>query len=329
MNLLLNAALEYRRLGLSVVPLRANKQSMGSWSQYQVTAMSEAQIREAFSWSSTNALGIICGKISQNLEVIDIDARNDLRPNLYTRFADALQESLPGFLGRLVIARSRNAGFHLYYRCEAAGRNTLLARRPTTDNERLLAPEIKSLVLIETRANSGYIVVYPSPGYSILQGSLSAIPVIQPLERDILFTVARSFNALQKGTPQRKGTLKSIYKPASAPAKRVGSPFWDYDRRGDVIALLEKHHWTVVDPGSDPVRTNLRRPGDTKHRTSGNFHHGLNLLKVFTPNTDFEPERPYRPSSVFAVLECGGDFKAAAKQLILMGYGTPYKKMAA
>ncbi|MCZ7635710.1 MAG: hypothetical protein M5U12_06510 [Verrucomicrobia bacterium] len=42
---------------------------------------------------------------------------------------------------------------------------------------------------------------------------------------------------------------------------------------------------------------------------------------VFTTSTAFEAQHVYRPWHVFAVLECGGDFTAAARRLVELGYG--------
>jgi hypothetical protein len=170
---------------------------------------------------------------------------------------------------------------------------------------------------METRANGGYVLVAPSPGYRFFQGDLGSVSFIQPVEREVLFAVARSFNSYSD--------LQYGRKPRIGNGPRVGSPMDDYDRRGNVVELLKKHGWSVVRETS--VKTEFRRPGQSDHETSGDFHHVLNLFGVFTTSTVFKPETGYSPSAVYAFLECNGDFSMAAKKLIDDGYGTAYRKL--
>ncbi len=318
MNDLIKAALEYRGLGYSVVPVRYDKRSVREWKQYQQDLMSEQEIIRAFGNISTKGIAIVCGDISGHLEVIDTDSKNDLSNSLFDRFSEIVDQQLPGFIHtKTVLAATRNNGYHILYRCPEIGRNTILARRPATEVERLLTPEEKVKILMETRANGGYVLVAPSPGYRFFQGDLRNVSFIQPVEREALFAVARSFNSysdLQYERKLRKGS-----------GSRAGSPLDDYDRRGNVVELLKKHGWIVVREST--VRTEFRRPGQTDHDTSGDFHHGLNLFGVFTTSTMFKPETGYSPSAVYALLECNGDFSLAAKRLIEDGYGTAYRRL--
>jgi hypothetical protein len=142
--------------------------------------------------------------------------------------------------------------------------------------------------------------------------------LIQPVERDVLFAIARSFNTyieIEYARNSRTGF----------PGGRLGSPLDDYNRRGNVIELLKKHGWIVVRENNE--QTVFRRPGLTDHHTSGDFHHGLNLFCVFTTSTDFKPKTGYNPSAVYAILECNGNFSLAAKKLLDEGYGISYRKM--
>jgi predicted RNA binding protein YcfA (HicA-like mRNA interferase family) len=236
--------------------------------------------------------------------------------DLFDRFRDGVDARSPGLIQKTVLATTKNNGYHLWYRCDDVGRNTVLACRPTTDIERFFCPEELVKVLIETRANGGYGVVAPTPGYVFVQGDLGNAPWIQPEEREILFSVARSFNTF----------TEPGYEPITRPQpySRAGSPLLDFDRRGDVVSLLEKHGWIVVRQNS--IQTLFRRPGPTDHDTSGDYHHQLNMFGVMSTSTVFKKGKGYRPSAVFAHLECGGDFTLAAKRLVEAGYGIPYRK---
>lgn len=319
MYTILSAGLEYLRLGLSIVPAALDKHPIVAWRRYQTTPMSESVWEAVAGLSATQAIGIVCGRVSGHLEVLDIDTKHDLSGALFGQFELAIRNHLPACWSRLVIARTVNAGYHVYYRCPLAGRNAVLARRPLNAVEQEANPDNKAFVLIETRGNGGYVLADPTPGYRFIQGAPSLIPVLDAVERDALLAIAASFNAYY---PQAHSVSQ-----ATGPVSRAGSPLDDYDRRGDAIGLLVRHGWTVVD--SDADRTYLRRPGNTTHDRSGDFHHRLNRFGVFSTNTPFEVGKSYRPCAVYAILECGGDFRLAANVLSSAGFGIPYKNQAA
>ena len=69
----LSAALAYAALGLSVIPLDGKRPALTTWTEYQQTTASPETIR---AWSSVRLLkniGIVCGRVSGNLVVLDLD----------------------------------------------------------------------------------------------------------------------------------------------------------------------------------------------------------------------------------------------------------------
>ena len=108
--------------------------------------------------------------------------------------------------------------------------------------------------------------------------------------------------------------------PPGAAAEPGSSPFKDYNSRGDAVTLLERNGWTVVSQQGD--RINLKRPGDTQAKTSGNYHLGHRKLWIFSTSTEFNPEKSYSPADVYTLLECQGDTKLAYRRLLEQGYGT-------
>lgn len=316
MEELLKYARHYKQLGFSVIAIDAAKQCIHSWKKYQYRIITDYCLEKLFTLPRAHGIAIVCGKVSGNLEVIDIDEKNSLEGNLIEQITNKVNSYDPELYARLVIAKSRNNGYHFFYRCCEIATSTHLARRPGTENEISKNPEQKIKVLIETKAEAGYIIAYPTPGYQFIQHDLQSVPVILPSERNSLLEIAKGFNLYNE--PQTIFNISHIdYGEAS--------PFKDFNVRGDIITLLERHGWKVVKRRG--LKTYFRRPGDTDHETSGDFHHGLGLFGVFTPSTDFIPKKGYSPSAVYAILECQGDFKLAAKRLVEEGYGIPYKNM--
>jgi len=314
MNNLLQAAKQYKSAGLSITAVNNRKQSLHAWRKYQHTIMTEDELKNAFNNPAAFGIAIICGHISGNLEVIDIDCKNDLSGQLFHNYVCDI-EGASAKLGKcLVMATTKNGGYHLFYRAKEIDRNLILAKRPCTDNEKAVKPQEKAKVLIETRGTGGYVIVHPTEGYYFFQHDFKNLPFIDPFERQMLLQIARSYNQSHEKIPLTHYSGKRLVNP--------NSPFDDFDSRGNIIGLLEKHGWKVIRTITD--KTYFRRPGDTDHNTSGDFNHLLGLFGVFSSSTEFRPGKGYRPYAVYAILECDGDFRLAAKRLLDEGYGIPY-----
>jgi hypothetical protein len=98
------------------------------------------------------------------------------------------------------------------------------------------------------------------------------------------------------------------------------SPGADYNLRGPVAALLRKHGWTSADdeewtrPGKESGLSATLGRLDEHPRAFFNFSSDAQALP-------FAPDGIYQPWHVFALLECNGDFAAAACELRKQGYG--------
>ena len=161
-----------------------------SWIPFQTRYV---LVNELGAWIDSRAgVGIIGGRISGNLEIIDLDA-----PDLCQLWWEMLEELMPGFLDRLPCVLTPRQGWHVYYRCQVIEGNQKLAE--SRDRK----------TLIETRGEGGYVVAPGSPlachplkkPYQLLRGDLTQIPTISPDERQILLNTARSFNE----RPQKTG----------------------------------------------------------------------------------------------------------------------------
>lgn len=314
--------------GLQFMPVKANKLPI-------IKGWQQSELKHDL--SNCEAVGLICGQLSGGLEVIDVDTKYDLTGKLFDNYKRIIHDSDPSLLARLVIQSTKSGGFHVIYRCSKIEGNLKLANRPTTDEEKHKtyeetyknelkkstddnkAREIASKaskndkvrVLLETRGEGGYVMCYPSEGYKLLYGDFYGINEITPDERDLLHGVARQFNQVFDEVQVPRKEL---------PKKTDGlSPFEDYNKRGDVVGLLQEHGWKVV--GQKGGKTVFLRPGQTTSQSSGNFDHDKNWFSVFTTSTEFNPQHAYLPYAVFATLECGGNFSDASKKLYDLGFG--------
>lgn len=311
MTSLFSGVQRLRDSGLSVIPIKADgskKADLPTWSEYQQRPATEAELRRWFRNGVRCGVGIIAGPVSGNLEILDFDA-----PELISEWCALVEEAAPGLLDQLPQVETPTGGRHIFYRCAEIAGNQKLATRADEHG--------KPQTLIETRGQGGYVVTAGSPAachpsgqpYKLINGDLKTIPTITPQERDILLTCARSFNEYLKPA-QHVAPERALHSKEQKPGE-------EFNQRGDVRGLLEKHGWRRLHPSS---RGEVwARPG-ANHTSATLFADGS--LYVFSTNAHpFEHDRAYSPFAIFATLEHGGDFKTAAKALAADGYGEPAK----
>ncbi|MFO8013872.1 MAG: bifunctional DNA primase/polymerase, partial [Phycisphaerae bacterium] len=291
---LLATALAYRQAELSVLPAVAaeKRPALRSWKPYQERLPTEDELRTWF--AGADALCLVTGAASGHLEMLDFDGGGAL----YGPWTDLVRDEAPGLLERLVIERSPSGGYHVAYRCE----------EPIPGNQKLAQrlADGKPVTLIETRGEGGLFLCDPTPGYTLQQGRFTDLPALMAAERDVLIKAARALNEVAA-------------EPQSAPvgSQPCGRPGDEFNERGDVRALLTRHGWTYV----KTVGQNQywRRPGKD-HGWSATLKD--RVFYVFTPSAPpFEQDESYSAFRVYALLEHGGDFEAAARALRADGYG--------
>ncbi len=294
--------------GISVLPVTSEKRpALRRWKDFQSQIPTTAELNDWFSAQNPHGVGIICGKVSGGLEVIDLDSKNDPSGTLNASAEAAIRELAPGLWERFVIERSRSGGLHLYFRSPNPGGNHKLARWP--DNK----GQLKEIA--ETRGEGGYVVCAPSPGYDLIQGQLDSPPMLTAEQREDLLAAVRS---LDRSPPE-----PAQPQPSKATHTNAQTPFDDFNQRGDALGLLVRHGWAIGEELADGKRY-LRRPGKTEKGCSATWNYaGRGTLSVFSSNAEPFKTAPtsYSPAAIYALLECNGDFKRAAAQLRAQGYG--------
>jgi hypothetical protein len=316
-NPMLSAAMRYLEAGLCVLPaiVPEKRPALPRWKQYQRRLPTADELGRWF--RSADGLCLIAGAVSGHLEMIDFDVEADR----YDAWAAEVQRRAPGLLDRLVVERTQSGGRHVVYRCAVpVNGNLKLAQRaietpggqpviihgkqyrPRRHGDRWLA----TLTLIETRGEGGLFLCAPSPGYELVQGDLAALPVLTEDQRLTLLDAAWNLNEWTEAIE------------TTAPAGIAGDrPGDEFNRRADPRDVLRRHGWTLVRGGDNEY---WRRPGKADG-CSATLKDGV--FYVFSSNAaPFEPNRAYAPFAVYALLEHGGDFTAAALALSAQGYGS-------
>jgi hypothetical protein len=305
---LYDEALEAVSAGISIVPPQENgtKAPSTNWKFFQANIATAGRIRRWYETKGATGIGAVMGAISGNAECLEPDGEHAYK--LFRDTAEAM--GLGDLLDRIeagYLDQTPGGGRHLIYRCSEIAGNQKLAR------------DEHGKALIETRGEGGYVVCAPSYGavhasgspYVRLSGSFATIVTITPEERNELHTLARALDQMPDESPL----------PPIGSTRKEG----EQDRPGDIYNarmswpdVLMQRGWTWVSRHGE--EDFWRRPGKDRGVSATTNYKGSDVLKVFTSSTPFEQNRTYTRFGAYTVLEHGGDFKAATKELARQGY---------
>jgi len=307
-------ALNYLAAGLSVLPARKKEKCpVFKWKEYQEHVPTEHAVKTWFA-DDHDAICIVCGKVSGNLEVIDFDNHGELFPKW--------KETIPADLFRkLVVERTPSGGYHVAYRCaNEVSPNLKLAQGKRDD---------RVVTLIETRGTGGLVLCSPTDGYELVQGTYEALPCLAKEEQEILLYAAWNLREDEQSVPAIPETMlepvpevmqgNMTCQPGGAAFE--ARPGDDFNRCGDIRPLLVARGWKYLGKNPDG-NEHWRRPGKAEDATSATFKDGV--FYVFSSNAmPFEANRGYSQFAAYALLEHNGDFTEAAASLLEQGFGKP------
>lgn len=340
-------AIAYAEAGLRVV-ISKEKNPGGylgnAWQKQATTDVSV--VKRWFNKWPDGWVGLCCG---DGLEMLDIDnIGSPLAEETYAAWCTLVNQASPGLLDQLVIERTQRGGYHVWYKCQGitAGATKLAKRllvpdeQPDFYSERLdaliqrkineavddtfITPEERERewgitlrtdkALIETRGRNGFGVVYPSPGYTVIQGRISQIPTIIPQHRKVLWDAARSLDLLPKEEPKKPSKKAS----SNGVGHRTGATWKEvmerYNEMHSVESTLERYGYTqngrgrYVRPGGERALTVVK--GDICFQNSS--------------EDVLEQGKPYSAFNLFVEFEHNGAFwdaiDAAREHLNMPGY---------
>jgi hypothetical protein len=279
-----------------------------TWREYQTRLPTDAELAEWFT-PGTTGLGFVCGNVSSDLEMTEWEGRA-IELDLFEAWIERCEQAGLGDLVDRVIGgyleETPTGGVHLLWHCpDGIEGNQKLASRPG-DN----GPE----VLIETRGEGGYVIVAPSNGsvhptgkaWTLLAGSFATIATITADERRQLLEIARSFDEMPREVVSGASSTRT---PNDSDDQRPGDWLIEHTTWPEI---LERYGWVQVYTDSNDI-TYWRRPGKTHGISATTNYNGSDVLKVFSTSTPFDTSSAYTRFAAWAVLEHGGDYRAAAR----------------
>jgi hypothetical protein len=319
---ILLTALEFANQGISVVPVATDgtkRPGIASWKQYQETRPTTAELMTWF--ADAQGVGVICGKVSGNLEMLELEGRavaDKMHLDLKEMAGNAGLGEVWDRINNGYVEMTPSGGIHWLYRIdgEVPG-NTKLARKPG-ENDRID-------VLAETRGEGGFVIVAPTNGtchpsggaWTMLVGSAKSIPTLTVAEREGLHQLFATFDSV----PKVEFVTEEL-----APKGGNLTPGDDYNAKVTWEQVLEPLGWKKVYTNKAGV-TSWRRPGKSEGISATTNHAGNDKFFCFSSSTQFEPERSYSKFAIFTLVEHQGDFTASARALRSQGYGEARKEL--
>lgn len=315
MSDLLDAALAWHEAGCCVVPARpdGSKAPWSKWKQYQQTRSTPEALESWFSGPHFDGLGLVCGAVSGNLEMFEIEGRA-AAAGMGDRLGALMKDNGLEALWRRVtdgyLEQTPSGGFHWLLRVDGD------CRPPTK-----LASNAAGECLIETKGEGGFTIVAPSGGrthptgqpWTVRMGIIGSIPTVTVDERDSLYAIATMLDE----TPAPVEQPREAQRERAAGEVRPGD---DYNQRAQWRDILTPHGWAWA---YDLTCGRAWRRPDKKIGVSATTgRNDADNLYVFSSSTPFAQGKPYSKFGAYALLEHGGDFSAAARDLAAQGYGS-------
>jgi hypothetical protein len=288
------SAQKYLKYGFNPIPVNQDKTPACDWKHWQKNKMSEIGL------FTTDSIALICGHISDNLEVLDFDNhQNTAKENLTKYLGQELVKEIYEKY-KLPVISTPSGGFHIYYRCDEIGTNMKLAS-VLVYNEKVKRklPD----AIIETRGVGGYVVAIPTSGYKLIRNDYKDLQFITKEERSILIEVAKTFDESGTGTKKYKHKVDD-----ESPGNIYNNTPESID---DAKELLKSIGWEDLG-----FNNSWRRPGKNKgiSATFGNI--APNIFYSFSPNVEyFEYRTCYTPFQIIGLIKYNGDFSKFASDL--------------
>jgi putative DNA primase/helicase len=324
MNKHLDGALAWWDAGMCVIPARSDgsKRPVHEWKSFMGVRPPRGMVANWYTERPDWGVGIVCGQISGNLEMLEIEAaRMDSASHDRIRDAmDAQGDDVSDMWSALTdygyCEFTPSGGIHILYR---------IADQPVPGNQKIAMSEDSKATYAETRGEGGFVIVAPSSG-TVHPSGESWDAAGQSYEGQQLRTITwemrcKLHTALKVALDER--VLPTYERPAGVEAydrsqgDRPGDAFND-DPSVSIHDILTRNGWKwlgrkqgqdeYVHPNSSDMTTGSARTG---HQGSPNLYAWSGMPQ----------EGSYDKFAVLTHLEYGGDFSAASAALRKLGYG--------
>lgn len=284
-------------IGYSIIPVGEDKIPIGSWKKYQTEPRSPDDVEKL----NSQMYGFVTGV--NGLECIDVDMKVLIgykeQKEWFDEYISFLQDNIEDFKEKFIIAKTRNAGFHIIYRCKNPKGNTKIARL-----------EGGKEAILESRGIGGYIFIYEN---FLTNKEYHDIQEISEHDRDVLWAISKTYNYVDPSLAEIP--KKSEYTPTESTDV---SPWDDFNGKHTALDLVSDEFKIVRNTNKSYV---IKRHGaESPH--SGYIFKDSGCMYLFSTGTHYPSEKLLSPFSIYAYRHHHGDFTKAASDLYQQGFGT-------
>lgn len=283
--------------GFSIIPCDENKSPIGAWKKYQTEARTEAEV-EAL---NSPLYGLVCGH--NNIEVVDIDLKvfSSLKEQqeFWNEYISFLKDNIDDFEKKFVIAKTKNKGYHIIYRCSEIEGNKKIARLKDHTE-----------AIIETRGIGGMVIMYEN--FVSELNSYAKIQEITPEDRFILLSCSKTYNFIEE----------AIIEPETKKIKEFSeatiTPWADYNDKTSIFDVVGTE-FNIVRQLNDKYI--IKRHG-AQSPHSGYIYKNSGCMYLFSTGTIYPHEKLITPFIAYTYKYHNGDFKEAGSELYKLGFGS-------
>ena len=281
----------------SLIAVNDDKRPNHKWKEWQTAKMPWDSFYNEF--QITNKFGIVTGY--DNLECIDIDlkvfstAKEQLE--FYTEYIGYLKDNILDFDEKIVIYKTKNAGYHLLYKSKRVQGNLKLAKLKGHTE-----------AVIETRGVGGYIFTYPENKVS--KKSYFNIEYISDDEREIIMSFSKMYDFIDKPIELPKKTKTQTFGDLT--------PWDDFNQRNSIFDIVNNDFSIVANHSKRYV---IKRHGASSPH-SGYIFKDSGCMYLFSTGTIYPHEKLISPFLAYAYKNNNGDLSAATKEIYSAGYGS-------
>lgn len=339
-----NIAQPWWDAGVSVVPILpgGKKKPSMDWKLLQSKPLSSDQVR--WHWRPGQQVGVaaICGKVSGNLEMaeLEMDAASgaDLAAVREECVARGIEHVWDELMNDGYAEWTPSGGIHLMYRVpehDIPG-NTKLAMRIAgedeyTDDERGVKERNPNATIwrtrAETRGEGGYVVVAPTGGnchktgenWQVFAGEIGVLPTITWSQRQALHAAITA--ALDQTPPPAPAAPRQEVAIIRTDGELRPGDDWENKTDWDE-GWFTGQGWTVSHRlGSETFWVRPGKNAKDGHSASTGYNGEKDRLYVWSSSTGLPTEQPLTKFYVYAHYHHRGDMKAAASALRRQHFG--------
>ena len=301
----------------SIITVADNKVPNYSWRKCQDEKLTIEQLKKQLEYKggiikkdgrelpATDNFGIVTG--FEHLEVIDIDLKvfstAKEQKEFWNEYLGYLSDNILDFEDKVVIYKTKNAGYHILYKNENVQGNTKLAKL-----------ENHKEAVIETRGKGGYVFAYPESKVS--KNSYFDVGYISDEDREIIFSFSRMYDYIKEFPIEPKKNNNEYLETEIT--------CWeDYNLKTNIFDVIGSE-FSIV--GNLSKKYVIKRHGATSPH-SGYIFKDSNCMYLFSTGTNYPHEKLITPFLAYCYSYHNGDTSAGAKELYKLGFGSRLKKL--